>query len=58
MSIQIITVTLKYSKIYNLAKGKTLVYQDSISARICLFVYRHPRVRVGSSGQCLDWILP
>ena len=32
MSIQIITVTLKYSKIYNLAKGKPLVYQDSISA--------------------------
>ena len=32
MSIQIITITLKYSKIYNLAKGETLVYQDSISA--------------------------
>ena len=32
MSIQIITVTLKYSKIYNLVKGKTLVYQDSMGA--------------------------
>ena len=32
MSIQIITVTLQYSKIYNLAKGKTLVYQDSMGA--------------------------